>query len=724
MSIRLTVEQEKIVGAPLAQKIFLRGAYGTGKTTCGVRRMRHLIESGVPAHSILVVTPQRRLAQPYLAEQRNPRRKGRKAGADVSIVTLSGLAHQALKLFWPLIAEPLKLEPPFRPPLFLSLELVQYLMFKVVDPVIESRDFFNSVKISRPRLFSQLADNLNKSALVGFPHEQIAERLRAALPGDEERLHIFEDAQTCANLFRSYCATHNLMDFSRLAEVFHTHLWPHEITRNYFTRRYQHVIADHLEEDSPITHDLLRAWLPQCQSALLISDDEAGYRRFLGADEKSAQALADVCDTHFTLTKPRVMKADVQALQSELRAVMDDEALATDDQRTAHAAQALELTPVSHSRFHTQMLDWMCDHVARLVHEAEVKPSQIVILAPLLGDALRFALVERLDRRNVPTYTLRPSRPLHSEPAVRALMTLAKLAHPNWELASSQEVKRFDIIQMLLGVLHELDLARATLLAAELFKQNQLLPFATITRPEMRTRITEVFGERYDRLVAWLDKQRSEPPIAETIDVFFSRLFGEILSQKGFGFHRDFDAARIIANLIDSARSFRQTLQRIAPSHKDDETTDVSFEYVRMVDAGILAEQYEPDEWRRRPEAVLIAPAYTFLLSNQPVDYQCWLNLDSPAWTRRLHQPLTQPYVLSRQWQPGEIWTDAHERITSADMLSRVMMGLLRRCRRKVLVGFSKFDEQGADKQGELRMIFDLLMRNLDVGQPVRLPQT
>ena len=46
-------------------------------------------------------------------------------------------------------------------------------------------------------------------------------------------------------------------------------------------------------------------------------------------------------------------------------------------------------------------------------------------------------------------------------------------------------------------------------------------------------------------------------------------------------------------------------------------------------------------------------------------------------------------------------------------MLSRVMMGLLRRCRRKVLVGFSKFDEQGADKQGELRMIFDLLMRNL-----------
>ena len=347
-----------------------------------------------------------------------------------------------------------------RPPLFLSLELVQYLMFKVVDPLIEARDFFNSVKISRPRLFSQLADNLNKSALVGFPHTQLAQRLSAALPGDEERLHIFEDAQTCANLFRDYCGEHNLLDFSRLVEVFHKHLWPHDVPRAYLTRRYQHLIADHLEEDSPITHEILREWLPHCASAFLIADEEAGYRRFLGADEISAHALADACDTQFTLTKPRVMKAATQALQTELRAVMDDEPLATDDQRTANAAQAIALTPVAHSRFHTQMLDWMCDNVARLIHEEETKPSQIVILAPLLSDALRFALVERLTRRNLPTYTLRPSRPLHSEPAVRALTTLAKLAHPAWPLAQAQEIKRFDIIQMLLSVLHELDLCQ------------------------------------------------------------------------------------------------------------------------------------------------------------------------------------------------------------------------------------------------------------------------
>ena len=103
-----------------------------------------------------------------------------------------------------------------------------------------------------------------------------------------------------------------------------------------------------------------------------------------------------------------------------------------------------------------------------------------------------------------------------------------------------------------------------------------------------------------------------------------------------------------------------------------------------MVDAGILADQYEPKEWKKSPDAVLIAPAYTFLLSNQAVDYQFWLNIDSPAWNRRLQQPLTQPYVLSQQWPTGQIWTEMDEQRTSREMLLRVITGLVKRCRRQV----------------------------------------
>ncbi|MDX2041003.1 MAG: AAA family ATPase [Acidobacteriota bacterium] len=713
MSIRLTKKQEEIVASPLDAKIFLHGAAGTGKTTVGVRRLRHLLESGVSAHSILVLVPQKRLALPYLTEIRNPRRR---AGAEVTIATLGSLAHQSVSLFWPLIAEQLSQNDPFRQPRFLSSELIQYLMFKLLEPEIEQKDYFNSVTIARARLFSQLADNLNKASLVGFPHTSIAERLKTALPGDAERLHIFEDAQACANLFREYCVEHRLLDFSLQVSLFANHLWRHEVSRAYLTRRYQHVIADNVEEDTPVTHELLRDWLPGCQSALVIFDEDASYRRFLGADETSAQQLAVTCNVRHELEATRVMSPPVQALLTELREVMTDE---SESKPKADARAAFEFTPTSHSRFHTQMVDWVAESVARLVHDEAVKQNQIVILAPLLSDSLRFSLVARLEEKGITTYTLRPSRPLHAEPAVRALVTLAKLAHPGWQVDPKHQVKKFDVIQMLLSVIAEMDLARATLLGEMRFGGGKLLPFREVTKnPEMRQRISEVFGERFDKLVDWLESYKASA--GEPVDLFFSRLFGEVLSQKGFGFHlpkkrsaeqEAFDEARIIANLIDSSRAFRQTLSQIEPE------TDSGQEYVRMVDAGILADQYEPKDWKKAPDAVLIAPAYTFLLSNQPADFQFWLNIDSQAWTRRLQQPLTQPYVLSRQWPLGQLWTEVHEQKTSRDILLRVVTGLLKRCRKKVFIGYSKFDERGNEREGELRVIFDLLLRSLNTEQ-------
>ena len=107
---------------------------------------------------------------------------------------------------------------------------------------------------------------------------------------------------------------------------------------------------------------------------------------------------------------------------------------------------------------------------------------------------------------------------------------------------------------------------------------------------------------------------------------------------------------------------------------------------------------------------MLIAPAYTFLLSNQAVDYQFWVNIDSPAWGRRLYQPLTQPYVLSLQWRPGEVWTDSHEQRTSEEMLYRVVTGLIKRCRRKVFIGYSQFNERGFEQMSELRVAFDRVL--------------
>ena len=727
LELRLTEEQRVVLESAAGERIFLRGKASVGKTTVGVEWLQRLLAEGVPAHRILVLVPQRRLALPY---EREIRRLEGRAGAEVTIATLGSLARRTVQLFWPLVTDRLSQTFPTRRPKSLSLEMVQYLMFKLLQPEIERNDYFKSVTIDRARLFGQLADNLNKSAVVGFPSTTIGARLQAAFPDDPERQHIFGDVQACVNLFRDYCRRYNLLDFSLQVELFTQALWSFASVQDSLRGRYQYLIVDNVEEDTPATHRLLREWVPGTRSSLVIFDEEAGYRRFLGADDRSGEALREVCDREVELRETRVMSRSVETLLGEVVTILredevgekeeprSDVAVLQDRRRQEVARRAIVYPRAAVSRFHPQMLDWVAGEVARLVERRKVRPDRIVILAPLMGDALRFSLVSRLARHGIESRTLRPSRPLHAEPAVKALATLARLAHPHWQFDDVYRVSAAHVVQMLLCVIDGIDLARASLFVEVLFSaKGELHPFAGITNAERRGRLTEVYGERFDRLREWIWQYRGEeaaPSAAEgaprrsgtPIDLFFRRLFGEVLSQPGFGFHRDLDAVRIVSNLIASAQSFRQSAEVI------ESRLDLGNEYLRLVDQGILADQYDP--LRREGEterAVLIAPAYTFLLSNQAVDYQFWLNLDSGAWNRRLQQPLTQPYVLSQQWNRADAWTEMHERESSREMLCRVVAGLIRRCRRRIYLGISQYDERGYEQVGELRVVFDHLLR-------------
>jgi len=216
MTIPLTPAQLELVQRPQEAKIFLEGPAGCGKTTAGVERLLALMAAGVPGSSILLLVPQRTLAEPYYQALRTP---GVLAGGMVTVLTVGGLARRMVELFWPLVAERAGFAHPERPPLFLTLETAQYVMAHLVRPTLDE-GYFDTVTIERNRLYSQIIDNLNKAAVVGFPHTEIGERLGAAALGDPAQLRVYLDAQTCAERFRQHCLDHNLLDFSLQVEVF------------------------------------------------------------------------------------------------------------------------------------------------------------------------------------------------------------------------------------------------------------------------------------------------------------------------------------------------------------------------------------------------------------------------------------------------------------------------------------------------------------------------
>lgn len=698
---------------PTADKrlFFLEGPAGTGKTSLAVRRLLGLLQDGVPADAILVWVPQRTLGQPYVRALETcdvP-------GAEVTVATVGGLARRTIALFWPLIAEAAGFGHPDREPIFLTLETTQYYMDRVASPYIEA-GYFDGLSVRRNRLLSQIVDNLNKAAVVGFPHTEVADRLKRAWGGESAHKRMYDHAQSCANGFRAYCLEHNLLDFSLQYELFFRHCLAEPLCREHLFGAYRHLIVDNVEEDTPRAHDLLKQWLQECETALVVLDQDAGYRAFLGADPEGAQEFKRLCQDWLTLEQSYVTSPHVAALGEELVASLGSgvrQALlhrrpSVSRSPAVDPREALRFEPV---RFQPQMFEWIAEKVAELIRKEGVPPDEIVILAPYLGDALRFALSDALSRRDVPVRSHRPSRALRDEPATRCLLTLAALAHPSWRHCPPPA----DVAHALMTAIDGLDLIRARLLTDIVYRPSDGRPVLTSfdqIQTETQQRISYTLGQRFDELRRWLvDYARGQPL---ELDDWVSLLFAEALAQPGFGFYRDLDAGRVAANLIESIRKFRGVARDTLPGPQpgaEEVPGPLSLEYIRMVEQGVIAATYVENWQIDAPGTVLMAPAYTFLMANRPVDVQFWLDVGSGAWWERLYQPLTQPYVLSRQWPEERVWGDEDEFAARQMALGKLLLGLTRRCRKRIYLGIADLGEQGYEQRGPLLQAVQRVLR-------------
>jgi hypothetical protein len=443
----------------------------------------------------------------------------------------------------------------------------------------------------------------------------------------------------------------------------------------------------------PRAHDILREWLPSFDSALLIYDEGAGFRQFLGADVHTGWGLRELCTEHIQLQDSFVMSEGVANLSDGLvEAIIPS----LNSENLGKAGEGS--LSILQSHFYPELLDVVVDEIEGLVSSG-IPPSEIVILAPYLSDALRFSITHRLETRNIPWRSHRPSRSLRDEPASRALLTLAALAHPHWSI----HPPKFDAAYALMQSIDGLDLVRAQLLTEIVYRQKdlRLSPFEEINS-EMQERITFSVGNRYSRLREWIDEYRTLDALP--LDHFFRKLFGEVLSQPGFGYHRNFDSVRVAASLVESVRKFRVAM----------ETTggigNLGREYISMLQDGVIAASYLEGWQSEDKDAVLVAPAHTFLMMNRPVTVQFWLDAGSSGWYERLSQPLTHPHVLSRGWEPGRTWTDADDVQFSKEALARLVSGLLHRCRERIYICLSELGESGFEGRGELLRAFQKVL--------------
>ena len=683
-AVRLQPRQSELVEAPISGSTYLEGPAGSGKTTAAVHRALRLLRQAGAQEKLLIIVPQRSLAKPYigLLERYPDMNPGR-----INILTLGGLARRTTELFWPLYAGDAGFVDPSSLPSFLTLETATYVLANTISPLLD-QGAFEGLAIDRNQLYRQILDNLNKAAIVGFPIEEIGSRLGEAWVGTADQKRIYDDAQRCAIAFRQACLNLNMLDFSLQVEVFFRYVNPSPAFKVYKEQIATHLLADNIEEDVPRTHDLIREWLPGLQSALLVFDTEAGFRRFLGADPRDGYALKAGCPTQIQFDDNLVASDSIMDLGLTLAAHFEK-----GNVPEVHSGSDALHVGVHHHL--PESLEWIADEVAALINRDQVHGHEIAIVSPYLSDSVRFLLGRALDERGVRWIAFRPSRQISQEAAARCVLTIAALAHPGWKQQPTVE----DVGRTLGMAIAGLDPVRADLFARILYKPQStplwLEPFSQL-RGQMQERLTFSLGQRYDTLRTWLINYIESPGME--LDHFLRKLFGEILTQPGFGFENDLTGGTVVATLIDSVQKFR----RILGENLERNQLNPGSVFLRLVQEGVISAQDIRQSASTNEDAVSIMPAFTFLMINQPVSYQFWMDIGSQGWAERIFQPLTHPYVLNRQWQRGRPWTDEEEMAVRDDIAATVCLGLTRRCRVGVFAVWSEIDERGYEQRGPL----------------------
>ncbi len=213
-------------------------------------------------------------------------------------------------------------------------------------------------------------------------------------------------------------------------------------------------------------------------------------------------------------------------------------------------------------------------------------------------------------------------------------------AHPHWDIPTDEIQRRIALLMSIEG----LEGWRGPLLSRD-WGQSRYFRFLEKAQA-FRDRVELHNGLRYDLLRDWLRSYEFEE-LHYSLDLFLARLYDEVLGKKGFRFASDADASRVARQLIRSAQSYRRITEAFGiPRESLSLQHDPGQDYVGLVRAGLLGNLYLPEEGPPA-DAVELAPVHSFLMQNRTVQHQFWLDVNSMAWGQRLHQPLTQPFVLA-----------------------------------------------------------------------------
>ena len=684
-SFELTAVQTQAITAD--QSSFWLGAAGTGKTTALQQRLLHLLESGEPAYTLLVLVAELSHQVDYLDAVHQ---SGLGPYADLKIISYNRLAQEMVALFWPLVARSAGFARPFQPPTVLSYDLAQLHMWYVVTPML-AEGAFSDLRLRPQQIVSQLLDTLNRAALNGLSLDEAIQRQILTWTGEPERVRHLHDAETAVHAFRKTCLENSLLDLSLVVEVFDTQLVNHAEFHRYFEERFRHLLIDNVEEQTPAGQNFIANLMGFTQTAAIAYDAGGGYKRFMAADPLSANRFRLQCALAFDFDENFVTTPGLTAVSNRVENYLLN---------TTHPTIGAEesVLGVVDGRYRREMVAQLAPVLHDLVHEQNIPTHQIAIVAPYLDGAMRYLLAQALKQAKLPCFFLRRRSSPREEPRVRAWLTWLALAHPDWQITPS----RYDVAEALSLSIHDLDPARAQLIVDQLYMADcRLMPVSELTEPHV-ARIGAEFVDLVEELRLWLGASNGSfdklSASRFTLDIFLYNLFNELLAQPRFQPEPDLAGAAVCDWLVQSATRLRQSAAALG-LHTP---AAVGTAFIEGINQGLVTANPPDLGDPPDPDGIQISTMYGYLLTGKSVQVQVWLEAADQGWWAIPNQPLSNAFVLAQSRLRDEPWTSDDDFAMRNQLLSRIIRGLTNRCTNGIILANSDLDRRGLRQDGPL----------------------
>jgi hypothetical protein len=674
----LTAVQAEAIAAD--QTSFWLGSAGTGKTTAMQGRLLHLLESGEPAYTLLVLVAELSHQADYLEAVHQ---SGLGPYADLKITTYNRLAQEMVALFWPLVARPAGFARPFQPPTILSYDLAQLLMWYTVTPMLEE-GAFSDLRLRPQQIVSQLLDTLNRAALNGLSLDEAIQRQITTWTGEPERVRHLHDAETAVRQFRVNCLENSLLDLSLVVEVFDTQLVKHPEFHRYFEERFRHLLIDNVEEQTPAGQNFIANLMRFTQTTAIAYDSGGGYKRFMAADPLGANRFRSQCAYTFDFDENFVTTPALTAVSN-----LVENYLMHTTEPTLGAEEGI--LGVVNGRYRREMVAQLVPVLQDMVQEQGIPTSQIAIIAPYLDGAMRYLLAQALKQAGLPYFFLRRRSSPREEPRVRAWLTWLALAHPDWQVAPS----RYDVAEALALSIHGLDPARAQLLVDRLYVVDDLRLLPVSELPEQLVeRVGAEFVDLVEELREWLLASNGR----FTLDTFLYNLFNDLLAQPRFQPEPDLAGAAVCDWLVQSATRLRQSAEAMGLRTP----AEIGTAFIDGINQGLVTANPPDLGDPPDPDGIQISTMYGYLLTGKSVQVQVWLEAADQGWWAIPNQPLSNAFVLAQSRLPDEPWTSDDDFAMRNQLLSRIVRGLTNRCTDGILLANSDLDRRGLRQEGPL----------------------